>query len=114
MGHRGNGHAREPGAPAPADATLSLRDVTKTYLVGSEPVHALKGVSLDIRRNEYVAVMGPSGSGKSTLMNLIGCLDVPTAGSYSLEGQAVSGMSESRLAEVRNRQIGRASCRERV
>jgi putative ABC transport system ATP-binding protein len=89
-----------------ATATLSLRDVTKTYVMGADRVHALRGVSLDIDKNEYVAVMGPSGSGKSTLMNLIGCLDVPTSGSYSLEGQMVARMSESQLAEIRNRRIG--------
>ena len=69
-------------------------------------MHALNGVSLDIARNEYVAIMGPSGSGKSTLMNVIGCLDVPTSGTYHLEGQMVAGMSESQLAEIRNRRIG--------
>jgi putative ABC transport system ATP-binding protein len=83
-----------------------LRNVVKTYDMGSEQVHALRGVSVDITNNEYVAVMGPSGSGKSTLMNVIGCLDVPTSGSYSLQGQMVASMSESQLAEVRNRQIG--------
>ncbi|MEJ2719659.1 MAG: ABC transporter ATP-binding protein [bacterium] len=87
-------------------ATLSLRDVTKIYVMGADKVHALRGVSLDIDKNEYVAVMGPSGSGKSTLMNLIGCLDVPTSGTYSLEGQMVAEMSESQLAEIRNRRIG--------
>lgn len=95
------GEARGSTAP-----TLSLRDVTKTYDMGADKVHALRGVSLDIRKNEYVAVMGPSGSGKSTLMNLIGCLDVPTSGTYTLEGQMVGDMSESRLAEIRNRRIG--------
>ncbi|MBI4363985.1 MAG: ABC transporter ATP-binding protein [Candidatus Latescibacteria bacterium] len=85
---------------------LSLRDVVKTYVVGVEQVHALNGVSLDVAKNEYVAIMGPSGSGKSTLMNIIGCLDVPTAGSYALEGRMVAGMSESQLAEIRNRRIG--------
>jgi putative ABC transport system ATP-binding protein len=88
------------------DAALSLRDVVKTYDMGADKVHALRGVSLDVARNEYIAVMGPSGSGKSTLMNVIGCLDVPTSGSYSLEGQAVAEMSENQLAEIRNRQIG--------
>jgi putative ABC transport system ATP-binding protein len=91
---------------APSRATLSLREVVKTYIVGAEEVHALRGVSLDIARNEYVAVMGPSGSGKSTLMNVIGCLDVPTSGTYWLEGQMVADMSENELAEIRNRRIG--------
>ena len=91
---------------ASMDVTVSLQNVVKTYVVGIEKVHALDGVSLEIAQNEYVAVMGPSGSGKSTLMNIIGCLDVPTSGSYSLEGTMVATMSESRLAEIRNRQIG--------
>jgi len=86
--------------------TLQLNDVVKTYVMGSEEVHALRGVTLGIENNEYVAIMGPSGSGKSTLMNVIGCLDVPTSGTYSLEGQMVADMSESQLAEVRNRLIG--------
>jgi putative ABC transport system ATP-binding protein len=86
--------------------TLQLNDVVKTYIMGSEEVHALRGVTLGIENNEYVAIMGPSGSGKSTLMNVIGCLDVPTSGTYSLEGQMVADMSESQLAEVRNRLIG--------
>ncbi len=86
--------------------TLLLRDVVKTYLVGTETVRALDGVSLDIARNEYVAIMGPSGSGKSTLMNVIGCLDVPTSGTYELEGERVAAMSQAQLAEIRNRRIG--------
>jgi len=86
--------------------TLSLQSVVKTYVVGGDEVHALRDVSLVIHRNEYVAIMGPSGSGKSTLMNLIGCLDVPTSGTYSLEGQMVANMSEYQLAEIRNRRIG--------
>ncbi len=85
---------------------LSLQGVVKTYVVGAEQVHALRGVSLEIQRNEYVAVMGPSGSGKSTLMNVIGCLDVPTSGTYSLEGQMVADMSEYQLADIRNQRIG--------
>jgi putative ABC transport system ATP-binding protein len=93
-------------APKETVASLSLRDVVKTYVMGADKVYALRGVSLDIAENEYVAVMGPSGSGKSTLMNIIGCLDVPTSGTYSLEGQMVADMSESQLAEIRNRQIG--------
>jgi len=91
---------------ASAQAALSLREVVKTYEMGDEMVYALRGVSLDIARNEFVAIMGPSGSGKSTLMNLIGCLDVPTTGTYTLEGQMVAKMSENKLAEIRNRQIG--------
>ncbi|MDH3351635.1 MAG: ABC transporter ATP-binding protein [Gammaproteobacteria bacterium] len=88
------------------NAVLALRDVVKTYEMGAEKVHALSGVSLDINRNEYVAIMGPSGSGKSTLMNIIGCLDIPTSGSYSLDGEMVANKSEGELAEIRNRMIG--------
>ena len=87
-------------------AILCLRDVVKTYEMGTEQVHALSGVSLDIAKNEYVAIMGPSGSGKSTLMNIIGCLDVPTSGTYSLDGEMVATKSEGDLAEIRNRLIG--------
>jgi putative ABC transport system ATP-binding protein len=86
--------------------TLSLQNVEKTYVMGTEEVHALRGVSLDVGHNEYMAIMGPSGSGKSTLMNVIGCLDVPTKGTYSLEGQMVADMSQSQLAEIRNLRIG--------
>ncbi len=93
-------------APASTETTLSLKNVVKTYVMGADEVHALRGVSLDIAGNEYVAVMGPSGSGKSTLMNVIGCLDVPTSGSYSLQGRMVAEMSENQLAEIRNRKIG--------
>jgi putative ABC transport system ATP-binding protein len=93
-------------AAASTDSTLSLRDVVKTYVMGADKVHALRGVTLDIEKNEYVAVMGPSGSGKSTLMNIIGCLDVPTSGTYSLQGQMVADVSENKLAEIRNRKIG--------
>ena len=86
--------------------SFSLRDVVKTYIVGTERVCALDGISLDVARNEYLAIMGPSGSGKSTLMNLIGCLDVPTSGTYHLEGQMVAEMTQAELAEIRNRRIG--------
>ena len=92
--------------PSTNGSALSLRDVVKTYVMGADTVHALRGVSLDIKRNEYVAVMGPSGSGKSTLMNVIGCLDTPTSGVYSLEGQMVADMSEYQLADIRNQRIG--------
>ncbi len=88
------------------DSMLVLRDVVRTYDMGSETVYALRGVSLDIARNEYVAIMGPSGSGKSTLMNIIGCLDVPTSGTYSLDGEMVAKKSEAELAAIRNRMIG--------
>jgi putative ABC transport system ATP-binding protein len=91
---------------AASGPTLSLQDVVKTYVMGADTVHALRGVSLAIDRNEYVAVMGPSGSGKSTLMNVIGCLDVPTSGTYSLEGQMVAEMTEYQLADIRNQRIG--------
>jgi putative ABC transport system ATP-binding protein len=86
--------------------TINLENISKVYQVGSEEVHALNEVSLKIDRNEYVAIMGPSGSGKSTLMNILGCLDTPTAGKYDLKGIDVSDMSDNELAEVRNREIG--------
>jgi len=89
-----------------SEPVLSLADVTKVYRSGSLQVAALQGITLDIQPGEYVAVMGPSGSGKSTLMHIIGCLDVPSAGSYHLAGQDVSAMSEDELADVRNRRIG--------
>jgi putative ABC transport system ATP-binding protein len=85
---------------------LSLRDVRKTYVMGELQVDALAGVSMDVYDGEYVAVMGPSGSGKSTLMHILGCLDVPTSGTYELAGTDVSRMTETELAEVRNRRIG--------
>jgi putative ABC transport system ATP-binding protein len=89
-----------------SELVIAIRDLTRMYQMGAEEVHALRGVSLEIRRNEYVAIMGPSGSGKSTLMNLIGCLDTPTSGEYWLNGQEVSRMPDDALARVRNREIG--------
>ena len=85
---------------------IRLQKISRRYQMGSETVHALREVSLDIKRGEYVAIMGPSGSGKSTLMNLIGCLDTPTSGQYELNGIQVSEMDDNRLAEVRNKEIG--------
>ncbi len=92
--------------PTAANSTLHIDRVVKTYTMGDQQVRALAGVSLEILRNEYVAIMGPSGSGKSTLMNIIGCLDVPTSGTYCLEGEAVNAKSEDELAEIRNLKIG--------
>ena len=88
------------------ESLIQLRDVRKIYPMGSEEVRALDGVSLDVFPNEYVAVMGPSGSGKSTLMNMIGCLDTPTEGTYLLRGQNVGEMEDDELAEIRNREVG--------
>jgi putative ABC transport system ATP-binding protein len=85
---------------------IETRDLWKTYVMGSEEIHALRGVSIDIERGEYVAIMGPSGSGKSTLMNLIGCLDTPTKGSYLLNGKEVAAMNDDELARIRNEEIG--------
>ena len=85
---------------------IRIRDLTRHYVMGSETVHALRGVSLDIEKGEYLAIMGPSGSGKSTLMNLLGCLDTPNSGSYELNGTNVADMDDNALAEVRNREIG--------
>jgi putative ABC transport system ATP-binding protein len=85
---------------------IRIRDLTREYRMGEETILALRGVSLDIRRNEYVAIMGPSGSGKSTMMNLLGCLDTPTGGEYWLNGVEVSNLSDDDLARVRNREIG--------
>lgn len=85
---------------------IQIKDIRKTYEMGSELVHALKSVTLDINQNEYVALMGPSGSGKSTLMNLLGCLDTPSEGQYLLNSHDVSDMEDSELAEVRNKEIG--------
>jgi putative ABC transport system ATP-binding protein len=85
---------------------IRMRGIRKAYAMGRVEVEALRGVDLDIGRNEYVAVVGPSGSGKSTLMNLIGCLDTPTSGEYVLSGEVVAGLDRNRLAEIRNKHIG--------
>ncbi len=85
---------------------IRIKNLARRYVMGTETVHALREVSLEIERGEYVAIMGPSGSGKSTLMNMIGCLDTPTSGSCELNGQDVSHMDDNQLAEIRNREIG--------
>jgi putative ABC transport system ATP-binding protein len=97
-----------PASSAPPDSSMiATRDLWKTYEMGLEQqVHALRGINLSIERNEYVAIMGPSGSGKSTLMNLIGCLDTPSKGTYLLNGKQVSTMNDNELAHIRNQEIG--------
>jgi putative ABC transport system ATP-binding protein len=85
---------------------IETTKISKTYVMGTEEIHALRSVSIDIRRGEYVAFMGPSGSGKSTLMNIVGCLDTPSGGQYILNGHDVSRMSDNQLAEIRNKEIG--------
>jgi putative ABC transport system ATP-binding protein len=89
-----------------SEAIIRLEGITREYLMGGERIHALAGVDLVIARNSYVAIMGPSGSGKSTMMNVLGCLDTPTSGSYWLNGHEVSRMADDALARVRNREIG--------
>jgi putative ABC transport system ATP-binding protein len=90
----------------PGPLVIDIQGVTKLYKMGAETVHALRGVSVQVRRNEYLAVMGPSGSGKSTLMNMLGCLDTPTSGHYQFGGKDVSAMTDDELADIRNREIG--------
>jgi len=98
---------RAQSAPRSKDEIIVVEDLWRTYDMGSEQqVHALRGVSMTIRHNEYVAIMGPSGSGKSTLMNLIGCLDTPSKGRYWLNGQLVSELDDDQLARIRNKEIG--------
>ncbi|HVB87658.1 MAG TPA: ATP-binding cassette domain-containing protein, partial [Candidatus Dormibacteraeota bacterium] len=89
-----------------AGIVIQTEDLWKTYEMGTEKLHALRGVDMQIRKGEYVAIMGPSGSGKSTLMNLIGCLDTPSSGSYWLAGRLVSLLDDDELAYIRNREIG--------
>ncbi|HEX3729578.1 MAG TPA: ABC transporter ATP-binding protein [Opitutaceae bacterium] len=99
-----------PAGPRPVRPVgalvIAIEGVTKLYRMGSETIHALRGISLEIHRNEYLAVMGPSGSGKSTLMNMLGCLDTPTAGRYEFTGKNVAAMTDDELAGIRNREIG--------
>src|ERR1041384_753244 len=87
-------------------ALIRLQQISRRYQMGAETIHALREVSLEIEKGEYVAIMGPSGSGKSTLMNLVGCLDSPTSGEYELNGVQVSQMDDNQLAEIRNKEIG--------
>ena len=87
-------------------ALIRVQDVWKTYQVGDQQVHALRGLSLDVEKGEYTALMGPSGSGKSTLMNMLGCLDTPTSGKYHLAGEDVGTLDDDALADIRNRRIG--------
>jgi putative ABC transport system ATP-binding protein len=98
--------ARDTAPTDAAQPVIVTKDLAREYRLEGEVVHALRGVDLEIARNEFVAIMGPSGSGKSTLMNLIGCLDTPTAGEYWLNGQRVSDLSDNDLARIRNREIG--------
>src|SRR5438128_6461647 len=90
----------------PGLIVIDIENITKHYVMGEETVHALRGVSLQIHRNEYLAIMGPSGSGKSTLMNMVGCLDTPSSGGYEYNGKSVSSMDGDELAAIRNREIG--------
>jgi len=92
--------------PAPREPMIRLTDITKTYRMGDTDVHALRGLTLHVPQGEYMAIMGPSGSGKSTLMNIIGCLDRPTAGTYELRGKRVESLEDSELSTTRNREIG--------
>jgi putative ABC transport system ATP-binding protein len=87
-------------------AVISLRHITKNYILGKQAIEVLKGISLELGRNEYLALMGPSGSGKSTLMNILGCLDRPTGGRYILNGHDVSSLKDDELADIRNKEIG--------
>lgn len=88
------------------DTVIKIRNIKRDFKMGQEILHVLKGIDLDIKKGEYVALMGPSGSGKSTLMNILGCLDSPTSGEYELNGSKVSDMSDDQLAEIRNKEIG--------
>ncbi len=93
-------------SPSTSEALIRMRSIWKTYEMGNEELHALREVSFDVKKNEYLAIIGPSGSGKSTLMNLIGCLDSPSKGDYWINGNLVSDMSDDELARIRNKEIG--------
>jgi putative ABC transport system ATP-binding protein len=99
-------HKETPGAPGASGALISMNNIWKTYQMGSEQVHALRGVSFEVQKGEYLAIIGPSGSGKSTLMNLIGCLDTPSQGQYWINGKLVSAMDDDELARIRNKEVG--------
>src|ERR1043165_1022272 len=103
-----NGQQKVNGNSKPSEtqALITMRNIWKTYQMGVEELHALRDVSFEVKRGEYLAIIGPSGSGKSTLMNLIGCLDSPTKGEYWINGHLVSEMSDDELARIRNKEIG--------
>ena len=103
-----NGNGKSPQSPSPAsgEMLISMKHIWKTYQMGNEELHALRDVSFEVKRNEYLAIIGPSGSGKSTLMNLIGCLDSPSQGEYWINGHLVSDMTDDQLARIRNKEIG--------
>ena len=96
----------EQELPTVGESLISMRDIWKTYQMGTEELHALRGVSFDVKKGEYLAIIGPSGSGKSTLMNLIGCLDSPSKGEYWINGHQVAEMTDDELAKIRNKEIG--------
>lgn len=101
-----NGNGQADKTPAAKEVLIQMKNIWRTYQMGTEELHALRDVSFEVRRNEYVAIIGPSGSGKSTLMNLIGCLDSPSKGEYWINGQLVSDMTDDELARIRNKEIG--------
>src|SRR5262245_12447345 len=103
-----NGHHQpaETSGSQTGDGLIRMRNIWKTYQMGVEELHALRDVSFDVKKGEYLAIIGPSGSGKSTLMNLIGCLDSPTKGDYWINGQLVSSMTDDELAHIRNKEVG--------
>jgi len=101
-----NGNGTSAATPQAGESLISMKNIWKTYQMGTEELHALRDVSFEVKRNEYLAIIGPSGSGKSTLMNLIGCLDSPSKGEYWINGNLVSDMTDDELARIRNKEIG--------